>query len=87
MAEKIIIDLDMLSVPLPPELLADKRAIREALAVSLYRQHRINMQQATELMGITRREFEDRLPEFGISMMDADDLDMELAALDKLPRQ
>lgn len=82
MAEKITIELDMLS--LPAELLADKRAMREALAVGLYRQRRISMQQATELMGITRREFEDRLPEFGISMMDVSDLDGELAALDKL---
>lgn len=84
MAEKITIALDMLSLPLPAELLADKRALREALAVGLYRQRRISMQQATELMGITRREFEDRLPEFGISMMDVSDLDGELAALDKL---
>jgi predicted HTH domain antitoxin len=84
MAEKLVIELDMPSVALPADLLADKQALREALAGALYRQRRISMGQVIELMGISRREFEDRLSELGLSMMDERDFEAEFHAVETL---
>jgi predicted HTH domain antitoxin len=86
MTNKVVIELDV-PMSIPPDLLADKTIWRDGLAVTLYRQGKLTMRQTTELMGITRREFEDRLPEFGISMMDVEDLPHEITAADALFRR
>ncbi len=43
MPDKVIIELEVPSLPLPADLLADKRALSQALAVALYRQRKISM--------------------------------------------
>lgn len=86
MTNKLVIELDV-PASIPADMLADKKAWRDGLAVTLYRQGKLTMRQTTELMGITRREFEDRLPEFGISMMDVEDLPHEIAAADALSKK
>lgn len=86
MTNKLVIELDV-PASIPADMPADKKAWRDGLAVTLYRQGKLTMRQTAELMGITRREFEDRLPEFGISMMGVEDLPHEITAADALSKK
>lgn len=83
MSCKLVIELD-LPASIPASLLEDEKSWRDALAVTLYRQGKLTMRQTTDFMGISRREFEDRLPELGLSMMDVRDLPDEIAAAEAL---
>lgn len=81
MAQKLIIEFDLPpSADIPPDLAVDKQALRDAVAVVLYKQGRLTMLQARSIMGLTRREFEEQLVSFGVAMMDVEDLPHELAA-------
>jgi hypothetical protein len=83
MPNKLVIDLPS-SFDLPPDLAKDQRMMRDALAAVFYKQGRISPAQARAMMGVSRREFEDRLADFGYAVMDENDLAAELAAVDRL---
>jgi len=85
MTNRLVIDLPT-SVILPPDVANDQKMMRDALAAVLYKQGRISPAQAREMMGVTRREFEDRLADFGYAVVDEADLAAELAAVDRLSR-
>lgn len=87
MTEKLVVEIDLPpTVHLPADLREDKRGLQDALVVLLYKQGRLTMMQAREIMGITRREFEERLPEFGVAMVDIEDLPHELDGSEKLAK-
>lgn len=83
MTTRLVIDLPA-PVDLPPDVANDQRYMRDALAAVLYKRGRIGPVQAREMMGLNRREFEDRLADFGFAVMDEDDFDAELAAVRRL---
>lgn len=85
MTNKLVIDLPA-SVDLPPDVANDQKTMRDALAAVLYKQGRISPTQAREMMGVSRREFEDRLADFGYAVLDEHDLASELETLDRLRR-
>ncbi|CAA7624380.1 UPF0175 family protein [Magnetospirillum sp. SS-4] len=81
MAQKLVIEFELpASVDIPPDLVADKGALRDAVAVVLYKQNRLTMLQARSIMGLSRREFEEQIGSFGVAMMDVEDLPHELDA-------
>jgi predicted HTH domain antitoxin len=86
MANQLIIDLPP-SVTLPPEIVSDQKELRNAVAVVLYRRGRISPAQAREMMGVTRREFEDRLSDYGFAPCDETDLAHEVEAARRLSAQ
>lgn len=86
MPHKITIDIPA-SVDLSPDILRDQGTMRDAIAVVLYKQGKITPVQAREIMGVTRREFEERLASYGFSMMDEHDFDHELEAARHLSRK
>ena len=49
------------SVDIPPDLVADKGALRDAVAVVLYKQIRLTILQARSIMGLSRREVEEQI--------------------------
>ncbi|MBF0193185.1 MAG: UPF0175 family protein [Magnetococcales bacterium] len=71
------------NIPIPQGIDEDPVFIRNALAVVLYKNGRLTLLQARELMGLTRREFEECLPEYGFTMMDDKDLNSEIESIDK----
>lgn len=85
MPNKLIIDLPP-SLDLPPDVVGDQKELRDAIAVVLYKRGRISPVQARELMGVTRREFEDRLADYGFAVVDEADLPAEMAAAERLSR-
>lgn len=81
MPERVTIQFDLPpSAEIPADLAADKKAWRDAATVLLYKQGRLSMLQAREIMGLTRRQFEENLRSFGVAMMDADDFQHEVDA-------
>lgn len=80
MTYKLVIDFAQ-PVDLPPDVTNDKKLLRDGLAALLYHHGRISPSQAREMMGVTRREFEDRLADFGYAVMDETDLAGEIAQM------
>lgn len=76
---QLVIDLPD-NVVIPPCLEHEQNLMRNAIAVVLYSKGKLTMREARELMGLTRREFEDTLPKYGIAMMDENTLSDELHA-------
>lgn len=86
--DKIVIDLPALpSLGAMPSAFADMDAIRESLIFGLYGSNRMSLKEARTLLGISRREFEERLPTFGISMMSGTYFEEEIAAVEALSRK
>lgn len=69
MPHQLIIDLPDNAV-IPPHLEQEQHLMRDAITVVLYSKGKLTLQEACELMGLTRKEFEELLPEYGIAMMD-----------------
>ncbi|MFC7334716.1 UPF0175 family protein [Rhodocista pekingensis] len=83
MTEKLIIDLPA-AADLPVDVRNDQGALRDTLAAGLFRQGRLSPDQARRLMGVSRREFEDRLAALGFPAADETDLAHEAAAASRL---
>ena len=62
------------SVALPPGLDTEQQLLREAVAVALYKRDRVSLREAREIVGLSRRGFEEMLGRYGVAMQDADDL-------------
>ena len=77
--QRLIIDLPE-TAHLPAGLENDQDTLREAVAIVLYKQHRLTLREARDLMGVSRRDFEERMAGLGFSMMDERDLQAELDA-------
>ncbi len=86
MPNRITIDIPA-SVELSPDILRDQETMRDAIAVVLYKQGKITPVQAREIMGLTRRQFEERLASYGFAMMDERDFDQEIQAARFLSRK
>ena len=69
-----------------PDTFASKKAndryFKEALVAVLYQIGDISSKEACEVLGVVRREFEEMLPRFGVSILSDDDenLAIELSA-------
>lgn len=86
--DKIIIDFPALpALGALPAVLGDAQVVRESLIFALYGRHKITLKEARLLLGLSRREFEERLPEFGLSMMTEEDLEDELAGVAELKKK
>jgi predicted HTH domain antitoxin len=70
---KLVIDIPD-SVALPPGLDTEQQLLREAVAVALYKRDRVSLREAREIVGLSRRGFEEMLGRYGVAMQDADDL-------------
>jgi predicted HTH domain antitoxin len=71
-------------VKLPPDVVNDQKELRDAVAVVLYKRGRISPAQASEMMGLTRRDFEDRLSDYGFAPCEETDLAQEVEAARRL---
>jgi predicted HTH domain antitoxin len=72
------------NVVIPEWIENDQPLLRNAIALVLYKKGKLTMREAREIMGVSRREFEDSLGEFGFSMMDEHDLENELKAAQRI---
>ena len=70
---KLVIDIPD-SVALPPGLDTEQQLLREAVAVALYKRDRVSLREAREIVGLSRRGFEEMLGRYGVAMQDADDI-------------
>ncbi len=71
-----------ISVELPDDILSvDQRYLKEALVATLYYTGKLSAKQARQILGMTRRAFEDMLPRFGFSILvdSQDNLEIELS--------
>ena len=71
------------SLELPDSMLAvDPRYLKEALVAMLYQMGKLSELQAREVLGMTRRAFQEMLPRFGFSILvdSQENLDIELSA-------
>jgi hypothetical protein len=71
------------SVDLPDTLTnIDPHYLREALVAMLYSTGKLSQRQAREVLGMTRRAFEELLPRFGLSVLvdSPENLEVELSA-------
>jgi len=66
-------------------VLEDQSLLREAIAMALYHHNKISMKDAIEAMGASRREFEEKLAEYGFPMMNDNDYLTEINAAKKYP--
>jgi hypothetical protein len=73
---KVLLDFPEVAPGLDPVFL------REALVATLYHIGKLSEQQACQMLGITRRQFEEMLPRFGFSVLvdSPANLDLELGA-------
>lgn len=62
------------TVALPPGVGAEQQLLREAVAIALYKRDRVSLREAREIVGLNRRQFEEMLGTYGVSMQDEDDL-------------
>lgn len=85
MPDKFVIDIPS-SLTLPPEV-HDQRLLRNAIAAVLYHEGKLSPRQAQELMGVSRREFEDYLGHLGFSMLDERDFQDEIDAAARFSRK
>lgn len=72
------------NVSLPPRIQQNQALLRNAIAVTLYKIGELSLEEARNLMGLSRREFEESLPEYGVTMMDERDFAAERDAARKL---
>ena len=70
------------SIDIPDDAGVDERFLKEALAATLYYTGKLSAKNARELLGMTRRAFEEMLPRYGYSILidSQDNLDIELSA-------
>ena len=68
------------SIDIPDDAGVDERFLKEALAATLYYTGKLSARNARELLGMTRRAFEEMLPRYGYSILvdSQDNLDIEL---------
>jgi len=53
--------------------------VKEAIVSMMYSQNKLNFKEAREIIGVTRREFEeDILPKYGITVLGDEDIDLEI---------
>ena len=59
------------SVRLPDTIAADvnERYLKEALIATLYHNSKVSGKEAREILGMTRRDFEEMLPCYGFSIL------------------
>ena len=57
------------SINIPNEAEVDENFLKEAVAATLYHTGKLTGKQAREMLGITRRAFEEMLPRFGYSIL------------------
>ena len=72
------------TVNLPPDVVNDKKLLRDGLAALLYHHCLISPFHALSMTGLTRRGFEDRLAYFGYTALDERDFADEIAAAEQL---
>lgn len=73
----------VVSLELPDSMVSvDPRYLKEALIAMLYHTGKLSERQAREVLGMTRRAFEEMLPRFGFSVLvdSQENLDIELNA-------
>ncbi len=70
------------SIDIPDEAGVDEHFLKEALAASLYYTGKLSQKQARNVLGMTRRAFEEMLPRYGYSILvdSESNLDIELGA-------
>ncbi len=69
-----------ISINIPEAAGVDEHFIKEALAAALYHTGKLSEKQAREMLGISRRDFEEMLPRYGYSVLvdSQKNLDIEL---------
>ena len=69
-----------ISINIPDEAKVDQHFLKEALAATLYYTGKLSKKQAREMLGMTRRAFEEILPRYGYSLLidSQTNLDIEL---------
>jgi predicted HTH domain antitoxin len=74
---KVTIDL-----PDRPDLEVDERRAKEALVATLYANDKLSGQEARQILGMTRRAFEEMLPRYGFSILvdSPENIETELGA-------
>jgi Uncharacterised protein family (UPF0175) len=73
----------VVSLELPDSMVSvDPRYLKEALIAMLYHTGKLSERQAREVLGMTRRAFEEMLPRFGFSALvdSQENLEIELNA-------
>jgi hypothetical protein len=73
----------VVSLELPDSMASvDPRYLKEALIAMLYHTGKLSERQAREVLGMTRRAFEEMLPRFGFSVLvdSKENLEIELNA-------
>ncbi|MEZ4702953.1 MAG: UPF0175 family protein [Rhodothermales bacterium] len=70
------------SIDIPDEAGVDEHFLKEALAASLYYTGKLSQKQARNVLGMTRRAFEEMLPRYGYSILvdSPSNLDIERGA-------
>jgi predicted HTH domain antitoxin len=70
------------SIDIPDEAGVDEHFLKEALAASLYYTGKLSQKQARNVLGMTRRAFEEMLPRYGYSILvdSESNLDIERGA-------
>jgi len=74
------IALREVSIQVPTEVLAagmDAEKLQEGMIVLLFQQNKLSEHQACQILGISRRDFEGLLPEYGFALMDGDEQTLE----------
>ena len=68
-----------ISIDLPdrPDLGIDERYAKEALIAALYGNGKLSGREAREILGLTRRAFEEMLPLYGFSVLIDSSLNIE----------
>lgn len=83
MSHQLIIDIpDEVDIP---AVMNDSSLLREAIAVTLYHVGRLSLRQAIGFMGGSRRQFEEKMMEFGIPMMGPEEYERERNASQHYP--
>jgi predicted HTH domain antitoxin len=72
------------NVVIPDCVEEDQALLRNAVALVLYKKGKLTMLEAREIMGVSRREFEETLGKFGFSMMDEDEFEREMKTVEYL---
>ncbi|WP_228037581.1 UPF0175 family protein [Nodosilinea sp. LEGE 06152] len=66
----------------PDPVNVDQRYVKEALVAVLYSTGKVSAYQACQILNMTRRSFDELLPQYGFSALvdSAENLDIELSA-------
>lgn len=70
------------NIPIPDGIKNNQDLLIGAIAIVSYKKGLISMKQARNFMGLTRREFEEILPDYGFSMMDEKDFKTEIDSIE-----